>query len=204
MEKGGKDPREAEKTKRKGFEPSRIRSLCIIGIFLALMCVLSPISIPLEPVSITLATLMIYLLGAVFPWKISLPIVLLYLLLGIAGMPIFSNFQGGVQVLAGPTGGFLIGYLPCVLSESLLLRKWKEKRWIYPLAMLFGTVFLYAFGAGWFLIYGKGDYDFSKAMMLCVIPFLPGDALKIAVASFAGFRLRRFVDSEMGRPWEKG
>ncbi len=195
--------KETKPSKEKWITTSKVHVMCIIAVFTALMCVLSPISIPLEPVSITLATLMVYLLGAVFSWKVSLPIVLMYLLLGMAGMPIFSKFQGGFQVLAGPTGGFLIGYLPCVLIVSLLVSKWKRKIWIYPLAMVLGTIVLYSFGVGWFLIYSQGSYDFGKAMLLCVVPFLPGDALKIALATFAGFRLRKFVDSQLGCPWEK-
>lgn len=195
--------KENKQGKNGPLSANKIHAMCIIGIFTALMCVLSPISIPIEPVAITLATFVVYLLGAVFSWKISVPIVLLYLLLGMAGMPIFSKFQGGFQVLAGPTGGFLIGYIPCVLIETLLIGKWKRKIWVYPLAMLAGTIVLYAFGTGWFLIYGNGNYDFAKAMMLCVVPFLPGDALKIALATIMGFRLRKFIDSQMGQPWEE-
>ena len=198
-----KEKKDGKQNKKSSIPANKIHAMCIIAIFTALMCVLSPISIPIEPVAITLATFIVYLIGAVFSWKISVPIVLLYLLLGMAGMPIFSKFQGGFQVLAGPTGGFLIGYLPCVLIETLLIGKWKKKIWIYPIAMAAGTVVLYAFGTGWFLIYGKGSYDFAKAMMLCVVPFLPGDALKIALATFAGFRLRKFIDSQMGQPWEE-
>ncbi len=202
------DEKEMEKTvgkrnKKNTLATNKIHVMCIIAIFTALMCVLSPISIPIEPVAITLATFVVYLLGAVFSWKISAPIVLLYLLLGMAGMPIFSKFQGGFQVLAGPTGGFLVGYIPCVLLEALIIGKWKRKIWVYPVAMIVGTVVLYAFGTGWFLIYGKGNYDFAKAMMLCVVPFLPGDALKIALATLAGFRLRKFIDSQMGFLWEE-
>ncbi len=200
----GKEDKTGLKTSKKQSrfgDVNTVHAMCIVAIFTALMCVLSPISIPLEPVSITLATLVVYLLGAVFSWKIALPIVILYLLLGMAGMPIFSKFQGGFQVLAGPTGGFLIGYIPCVLLESLLVSKWKKKVWVYPVAMLAGTVLLYALGTGWFLIYGNGNYDFAKAMLLCVVPFLPGDAIKIALATFSGYRLRRFVDSQIGLPW---
>ncbi len=200
----GKEDKTGLKTSKKQSrfgDVNTVHAMCIVAIFTALMCVLSPISIPLEPVSITLATLVVYLLGAVFSWKIALPIVILYLLLGMAGMPIFSKFQGGFQVLAGPTGGFLIGYIPCVLLESLLVSKWKKKVWVYPVAMLAGTVLLYALGTGWFLIYGNGNYDFAKAMLLCVVPFLPGDAIKIALATFSGYRLRRFVDSQIGHPW---
>lgn len=181
---------------QKRFGDTTVQKMCIIAMFVALMCVLAPISIPIEPVAITLATLALYLIGAVFSWKISLPIVALYLLLGLAGMPIFSKFQGGPQVLLGPTGGFLIGYLPCVLIESLLVSRFKGKIWVYPLAMIAGTIVLYGFGTGWFLIYGKGNYDFAKALMLCVVPFLPGDAIKIVIATLAGFRLRKFVDRQ--------
>ncbi len=194
MEKENK-PSEKAKTSRR-FGDTTVQKMCIIAMFVALMCVLAPISIPIEPVAITLATLALYLIGAVFSWKISLPIVALYLLLGLAGMPIFSKFQGGPQVLLGPTGGFLIGYLPCVLIESLFISAFKKKIWAYPLAMILGTIVLYAFGTGWFLIYGKGNYDFAKALMLCVVPFLPGDAIKIVIATLTGFRLRKFVDRQ--------
>ena len=201
----GKESKDSARkpNKEKWVTTNKVHTMCIIAVFTALMCVLSPISIPLEPIAITLATLMVYLIGAVFSWKIAAPIVLLYLLLGMAGMPIFSKFQGGFQVLAGPTGGFLIGYLPCVLIVSLLVGKWKRKIWVYPLAMVAGTLALYAFGTGWFLIYSQGSYDFAKAMLLCVVPFLPGDALKIALATFAGYRLRKFVDAQLGNPWKE-
>lgn len=194
MEKENKPAEKAKNSRR--FGDSAVQKMCIIAMFVALMCVLAPISIPIEPVAITLATLALYLIGAVFSWKIALPIIALYLLLGLAGMPIFSKFQGGPQVLLGPTGGFLIGYLPCVLIESLLISRFKKKVWIYPLAMVLGTVVLYAFGTGWFLIYGKGNYDFAKALTLCVVPFLPGDAVKIVVATLTGYRLRKFVDRQ--------
>ncbi len=194
MEKENKPSEKAKASRR--FGDTTVQKMCIVAIFLALMCVLAPISIPIEPVAITLATLALYLIGAVFSWKISLPIVALYLLLGLAGMPIFSKFQGGPQVLLGPTGGFLIGYLPCVLIESLFISAFKKKIWAYPLAMILGTIVLYAFGTGWFLIYGKGNYDFAKALMLCVVPFLPGDAIKIVIATLTGFRLRKFVDRQ--------
>lgn len=201
MGKKENEEKRAESENSKSPRINRIHAMCIIAVFVALMCVLSPLSIPLEPISITLATLVVYLIGAVFSWKISLPIILIYLLLGMAGMPVFSKFQGGIQVLAGPTGGFLIGYVPCLLFESLLLGKTKKRLWTYPLAMLGGTFLLYACGVAWFLIYGKGNYGFAQAMMVCVVPFLLGDAIKIMLASFAGYRLRKFVDGEFGNPW---
>lgn len=173
-----------------------VKKLCIVGVFTALMCILAPVSIPIEPVAITLATLMVYLIGACFSWKIAPWIIALYIALGSFGLPIFSKFQGGFQVVLGPTGGFIWGYLLGVIAESLLITLLKNKRWIYPVAMLLATVLIYAFGLTWFMIYMGGKYEFGHAMMVCVVPFLPGDAAKIVLASIIGYRLRQIFDRQ--------
>lgn len=174
--------------KEPGLRNKAIRYICTSGIFTALMCVLSPISIPIEPVAITLATLSLYIIGSLADWKISLTVIALYLLLGLAGLPVFSKFQGGFQVIFGPSGGFLIGYLPCVLIVSLLTNRWPNKKWVYPLAMVLGTIVLYAIGSIWFMVYIGADA--YKTFISCVLPFLPGDAVKIALSSFLAIRLR--------------
>ena len=178
---------ETKKIKKEVLRNPIVKSICLVGVFTALMCVLSPLSIPLDPVSITLATLVIYIIGATFDYKIAVLPVVLYLLLGMAGLPVFSKFQGGIQVLFGPTGGYLFGYIPCVFLISLLISKFPNKKWLYPIAMIIGTVVLYAFGTLWFVLYLK--YDIYKALLVCVVPFLPGDTFKIAVACLIGIRL---------------
>ncbi len=178
---------ETKKSKKEVLRNPIVKSICLVGVFTALMCVLSPLSIPLDPVSITLATLVIYIIGATFDYKIAVLPVVLYLLLGMAGLPVFSKFQGGIQVLFGPTGGYLFGYIPCVFLISLLISKFPNKKWLYPIAMIIGTVVLYAFGTLWFVLYLK--YDIYKALLVCVVPFLPGDTFKIAVACLIGIRL---------------
>lgn len=178
---------ETKKSKKEVLRNPIVKSICLVGVFTALMCVLSPLSIPLDPVSITLATLVIYIIGATFDYKIAVLPVVLYLLLGMAGLPVFSKFQGGIQVLFGPTGGYLFGYIPCVFLISLLTSKFPNKKWLYPIAMIIGTVVLYAFGTLWFVLYLK--YDIYKALLVCVVPFLPGDTFKIAVACLIGIRL---------------
>lgn len=178
---------ETKKSKKEVLRNPVVKSICLVGVFTALMCVLSPLSIPLDPVSITLATLVIYIIGATFDYKIAVLPVVLYLLLGMAGLPVFSKFQGGIQVLFGPTGGYLFGYIPCVFLISLLISKFPNKKWLYPIAMIIGTVVLYAFGTLWFVLYLK--YDIYKALLVCVVPFLPGDTFKIAVACLIGIRL---------------
>ena len=178
---------ETKKSKKEILRNPIVKSICLVGVFTALMCVLSPLSIPLDPVSITLATLVIYIIGATFDYKIAVLPVVLYLLLGMAGLPVFSKFQGGIQVLFGPTGGYLFGYIPCVFLISLLISKFPNKKWLYPIAMIIGTAVLYAFGTLWFVLYLK--YDIYKALLVCVVPFLPGDTFKIALACLIGIRL---------------
>ncbi len=178
---------ETKKSKKEVLRNPVVKSICLVGVFTALMCVLSPLSIPLDPVSITLATLVIYIIGATFDYKIAVLPVVLYLLLGMAGLPVFSKFQGGIQVLFGPTGGYLFGYIPCVFLISLLISKFPNKKWLYPIAMIIGTVVLYTFGTLWFVLYL--EYDIYKALLVCVVPFLPGDTFKIAVACLIGIRL---------------
>ena len=188
------DEREKNATiaKKENWQSSLVRSICQIGMFTALMCVLSPLSIPIGPVPITLATLVLYIIGAVFDWKIACLIVASYLLLGTVGLPVFSSFQGGFQVILGPTGGFLIGYLPCVFLESFFLKKRANQKWFYPLLMIIGTIVLYSIGTIWLVIYS--NYEVSKALMVAVVPFLLGDTLKIALASIASIRIRPLLN----------
>ncbi len=188
MEKGNEEIT-LRKTKAKA--PSLLRKMALLSIFTALMAVLSPLSIPIEPVAITLATFALYLIGALLPLRYSYIPVLLYLLLGFMGLPVFSKFQAGPAVLLGPSGGFLIGYLPCVLLESSLIAVFKKKRWCYPLAMGLGTILLYAVGVLWIILYA--GYGVSKAFLLCVLPFIPGDLTKIVLASLLSWRLDPLV-----------
>ncbi len=187
-----------EKRKEESVIPSKprffsVRRICTMGISLALMCVLSPLSIPLEPVPITLATLVLYLLGSILDPLSATLTIFLYLLLGAAGLPVFSKYQAGFSTILGPTGGFLLGYLPCVFLESLLLYKRANHKWIYPIAMLLGTIVLYAFGTTWLIL--SANYEIGKAMAIAVLPFLPGDAIKITLASLLGVRLRPLLQT---------
>lgn len=185
---------EQKAAKGKGKATSKVVSaISLIAISTALMCALAPLSIPIQPVAITLATLALYVIGALLPFKLAAFPILFYLLLGFLGLPVFSNFQGGAQVVLGPTGGFLMGYLPGILIESLLISLFPSKKGIYPLSMALGTVLLYAFGTLWIVFYG--GYEIGKALTVCVLPFLLFDTLKIVVASIVGIRLRKRVVS---------
>ena len=161
------------------------------AVFAAVLCVISPFVIPIGPIPLSLATFAVYLAAAALDWKYAALAVLLYVLIGLAGVPVFSNFSGGFQKLVGPTGGFLIGYILCAVTTGLLLKKREQKRWLYPVAMVAGTVVLYLFGTVWFMILMQATL--SKALLLCVIPFLPGDAFKIILASVIAPQLRKVL-----------
>ncbi|MBR2768552.1 MAG: biotin transporter BioY [Solobacterium sp.] len=156
----------------------KTRTLTEIAVMTALLSVLSPISIPLSSlVPISLATLMVMLAGGITGAKNGTIAVLLYLLLGFLGFPVFAGWTGGAGILFGMTGGFLFGYLPLAWCTGLGFHG-QESTAKRILGMLAGTLILYLLGTLWFMFFTSSSLMASLAA--CVIPFLPGDALKIA------------------------
>lgn len=179
------------------------RNIAFIALFTALLCVLAPLAIPIGPVPITLATLAVYIIGALLDVKRAPICVVLYILIGMMGVPVFSSFQAGLAPLAGPTAGFIYGYIVGIIAESLLITWKKDKFWIYPLGMILATFFIYAFGLAWYLIYcnvSGNPKAFAAALMACVVPFLPGDACKIVCGTLVTFKLRKPLDKALSIP----
>ena len=180
------------------------RRLTLCAVMAAVMCILAPISIPIGPVSITGGTLAIYLtvylLGGV--WGAASTLV--YLLVGMVGLPVFSNYMGGINRLAGPTGGYLIGYLPMALLAGAVvefsLRKFKDQGStgtaialvLQFLGMVAATATLYAFGTAWYCL--QAGVELQAALAACVIPFIPCDLIKMAVALVVGVPVRRGLE----------
>ncbi len=160
----------------------KIKNMTLTAVMAALICIAGPLVIPAGPIPLSLATLAVYLAGSVLGRKQGTLAVGLYLLIGIIGVPVFSGFSGGFQKLAGVTGGYLIGYLPCAFLSGLGSEQAEEKKktMILPAMMIAGTLVLYAIGTGWFMI--QTGNVLSAALSLCVMPFLPGDAVKITAA----------------------
>jgi biotin transport system substrate-specific component len=174
----------------------KIRIMVFTALFAAVLCVVSPFSIPLpfSPVPLSLATLAIYLAASVMNWKTGTLSVILYVLIGLVGVPVFSKFGAGVQQIVGPTGGFIVGYIPMALAIGLMVDRLDPKKWVYPVSMVIGTVILYACGTVWFMI--SLDATLTKALTACAIPFLPGDAAKIVVASIIAPILRKALKKQ--------
>lgn len=157
--------------------PLRQVTFCALGT--AILCALSPFSFAIGPIPLSFATLVIYFLPYLLGRKQSFVCVCAYLLLGAVGVPVFSNFGAGIGKLLGPTGGFLIGYLPLVLIVGYGVCTYTRPV-IHAAFMLLGTGVLYAVGMAWFCYSTQSGV--LSGLALCVFPFLPGDMLKIWLA----------------------
>ena len=171
----------------------KTRNMTLTAVMAALICIAGPLVIPAGPIPLSLATFAVYLAGAILGKKQGTAAAALYLVIGIIGVPVFSGFSGGFQKLAGVTGGYLAGYLPCAFLSGLGAEKAEQagKKRFLPMMMVLGTLVLYTVGTAWFMIQtGNG---LGAALGLCVLPFLPGDAAKIAAVSLLTVPVRRAV-----------
>ena len=164
------------------------KELVEIALFAAVLCVIAPfaVPVPVSPVPLSLATFIVYLAAVLLGAKQSAWCVLIYLLLGMVGLPVFSGFSGGIGVLFGPTGGYLIGYLPCVwiVGRMAEAKVFSGRQFLkHVLAMFLGTLACYVFGTIWFLFVMGGSYTVAQAILVCVVPYLAFDFVKILVAA---------------------
>ena len=165
------------------------KNLAVTAVTAAILCIFSPVSLPVGAVPVSLGIFAVCLISALMPFRQSVDAVVIYILLGAAGLPVFSGFVGGFQQLAGITGGFIIGYIPCALITSILISRFENKKFIYPLSMAVGVVFCYILGTAWYSL--QTNTDFFAAVPICVLPFIAGDIIKIAAASVTGIILRK-------------
>lgn len=166
---------------------SRARVLALSGVFGALTAVGGLVSIPFFPVPLTLQTFFVYL--AVLKLKkhayISQAI---YLGIGAIGLPVFARGMGGYAVLVGPTGGFLLGFLLGAFASGQLLETMRGKSHGELVAIVLCSTLIFLVGWLW-LSYWLGG-NLMAAAWAGVIPFLPGDAVKLAMATIVGKKLR--------------
>ena len=167
-----------------------------IGLFAVLIAICSWISIP-ATVPFTLQTLGVFLTVSMLGGRRGTLSVLVYILLGAIGLPVFSGFTGGIGILLGNTGGYIIGFLFSALTMWLISHLAGSGRIVQAVSMLAGLLVCYAFGTAWFMIvYTRGNGPVSLAVVLgwCVIPFIIPDLIKIAVALLIGSRIRKYAN----------
>lgn len=165
----------------------KYKNVCLVALFAALICVLSPLSIPIGAVPLSLATLVVYITSACLGKKGTLS-VLVFILLGAIGLPVFSSFQGGFSVITGLTGGYILGYVPCAFVTGFASDRWQRKPLPLLLSMLTGTVILYAVGTLQYMLLSGNPL--LPSLLACVVPFLPGDAVKILAALLLAIKIK--------------
>ncbi len=167
----------------------RTKQMVLIALMTAVTCVLGPLSIPLpfSPVPISLTNFAIFLAIFVLGMKSGTISFIIYLLLGAVGVPVFSSFRGGFQVLAEPTGGYLIGFIFLALIMGFALDHFDRKLVPTIIGMIIGMAVCYAFGTVW--LAKLLSLSFKEGLMMGVIPYLPGDVAKIIIAAIVGPKL---------------
>ncbi len=168
----------------------KVRNMALCALFAALLCLCAWISVPAGDIAFTLQTFGVFLTLGLLGGKRGTAAIGVYLLLGIVGLPVFSGFRGGVGVLLGTTGGYILGFLASGLVYWLL-----ESRIPQPIAMAASLFVCYLFGTVWFCtVYLDGSgIGFAAAAAKCVLPYLLPDGLKLGLALLLIRKLKRFV-----------
>ena len=190
---------------------SKLTDMILIGLFAALIAVCAQIQIP-AAVPFTLQTFAIFLAVGLLGGKRGTVSVVIYILLGMVGLPVFAGFKGGIAALLGTTGGYIIGFIFSALlmwaiekpvsslfgketgadSKKNIFRKMAGA----AISMILGLIVCYIFGTAWFVIVytnTKEPIGILTALGWCVFPFIIPDLIKIALALVLTLRLRKFV-----------
>ena len=171
------------------------RDMTYTALFAVIIAVCSWLSIP-ATVPFTLQTFAVFAAVGILGGKRGTLSVLIYLLLGALGVPVFAGFSGGVGVLFGSTGGYIAGFLLSALVMWLMEKALGRKTWVLALSMVIGLIVCYFFGTLWFMfIYARdtGPIGVMTALGWCVFPYIIPDLLKIALALFLSKRIRKAI-----------
>lgn len=169
--------------------------MAYIAIFAVLMAICSWISIPMA-VPFTLQTFGVFIAVGVLGGKRGTLAVLVYILLGAVGIPVFAGFSGGIGVILNATGGYIVGFLFSALVMWGMETLFGRKPVVQIASMVLGLAVCYAIGTFWFMmVYTKntGAVGLGTVLGWCVIPFIIPDLVKIALAFVLSRRVRKYV-----------
>ncbi len=167
---------------------SKIAHLGKIALFSALISVCAWIVVP-SPVPFTMQTFAVFLAAAVLGGKGTAISVMVYIALGVIGIPVFSGGKAGIGVLLGATGGYIIGFLPCGYVAGILCKRTKKRPIAMGISMAVGLLCDYVIGTLWLdIVY---LHNFWNAVMTGTVPFVPTDIVKIVLACIIGTKLQK-------------
>ncbi len=161
------------------------------AIFSALICICSIISVPIGEVPISMQTFAMCVAGAMLGWKRGGTSVLVYILLGAIGLPVFAQGKGGIGILAGSTGGYIVGFIFTAIIVGIAAEKFQRKLIPLIISMIIGVAVCYALGTAWFMFVTK--MDLMTSLGYCVIPFIWVDLAKITLATIIVNRLNTVI-----------
>ncbi|MBO4831906.1 MAG: biotin transporter BioY [Oscillospiraceae bacterium] len=175
----------------KGTKKLTVRDMAEVGLFTAVLVICSWISIP-STVPFTLQTLAIFLSAGLLGTRKSVAAVIVYILLGAAGVPVFSGFRAGIGTILGPTGGYMIGFIPAVIIAGAGISRFGRSFPVMAASMSAGLIVCYAFGTLWFAFVYTGAANVTgigSILSMCVVPYIVPDAVKIILAAILSRRI---------------
>lgn len=172
----------------------KVKNMARCGLFTAVLAICAWISIPMGDMMITLQTFGIFLTLGLLGGKWGTVTVLVYLLLGAIGAPVFSGFRGGLGALLSTTGGYIFGFMLTVILYWIITSI-KDTPPIRLIAMILGMLLCYGCGSFWYVsqYLASGAVTLGAVLLKCVLPYLLPDAVKLALAWILTARLKRFV-----------
>ena len=163
--------------------------MAVTAVMAAVLCVLGPLTVPIGAVPISLANFVICLTAWLLGPKFGTLSVVLYLVLGAIGIPVFSGYGAGLAKLAGPTGGYLVGYLLLAFIGGMFIEKSKGNPVVSAVGLVLGDAACYVLGTAWFVF--QMQCELGYALTVCVYPFIALDLAKIVVSCVVGALLRK-------------
>ncbi len=175
----------------------KIKDILLCAIFASLTAIFSIISVPLPftPIPINLAIISVFLSGGLLGSKLGSISQIIYVILRIIGIPLFSGISGGIGLIYSPTGGYVISYIICAGIVGLVLEKSNQSVFIYFLSMISGLIICYVFGTLWFMLITKSN--FINALILCISPFIIADIFKIIISTSLLWKLKPLLKNKI-------
>ena len=170
--------------------PFAARTLTEVALSAALLVICSLIAIP-AAVPFTLQTFGVFVILVILGGRKGTLGILLFIVLGLIGLPVFSGGRGGPAALFGPTGGYILGFVLTGLCFCLNERLFRDSLPMQTAALLIGLLLCYAFGTVWFIRVYTSEITLSNALALCVWPFVLPDLIKLALALLVGRRVKK-------------
>lgn len=174
----------------------KVNIMILCALFAALSAVLSQIIIPIGAVPVNMTHLSIFIAAGLLGAKYGAISQIVFVLLGVSGVPVFSGFTAGIGKLVGPTGGFIIGYIVCAFVAGVLIERSGKSMKMLIASMIVGMLCSYLLGILWYGYITRSSL--IAAFSVCILPFLPGDAIKIILSSVLIKKLRPILRNLVG------